>query len=290
MGAFSTLCAFDLARYRATVVPAVRTLLATGHRDAALAAGFDATLARHRRSEAAHADHYQRHPKLSLELEGLAAGLGIELAAVCAFLDDDLAVREAPPGGWLDVHARIDGACAAAGCAVRARCPMHRDQRGPAKAEQFGGLIKDAAFACCVDAPPVVELGRHATLASFSVWYGLERGVDPWGTEVLERAYRQGDDPLARLLVALSRRGAGWGWGDGGFGEGLLGWLAPEEAAALAAGLAAYDLTPTAAVPAGLSEHDAEVELPAARARMAKLRDMAAACAARGLGVLMRRD
>ncbi len=290
MGAFSTLCAFDLARYRATVVPAVRTLLATGHRDAALAAGFDATLARLRRSEADYADHYQRHPKLSIELDGLAAGLGIELAAVCAFLDDDLAVREAPPGGWLDVHARIDGACAAAGCAVRARCPMHRDQRGPAKAEQFGGLIKDAAFACCVEAPAPVELGRHATLASFSVWYGLERGVDPWGTEVLERAYRQGDDPLARLLVALSRRGAGWGWGDGGFGEGLLGWLDAGEAGTLAVLLAGFDLAPTAPAPAALSEHDASVELPAARAPIARIGAMAAACAARGLGVQLRRD
>ncbi|MBP6848373.1 MAG: hypothetical protein KA201_31720 [Kofleriaceae bacterium] len=290
MGAFSTLCAFDLARYRATVVLAVRTLLATGHRDAALAAGFDATLARLRRSEADYADHYQRHPKLSIELDGLAAGLGIELAAVCAFLDDDLAVREAPPGGWLDVHARIDGACAAAGCAVRARCPMHRDQRGPAKAEQFGGLIKDAAFACCVEAPAPVELGRHATLASFSVWYGLERGVDPWGTEVLERAYRQGDDPLARLLVALSRRGAGWGWGDGGFGEGLLGWLDAGEAGTLAVLLAGFDLAPTAPAPAALSEHDASVELPAARAPIARIGAMAAACAARGLGVQLRRD
>ena len=290
MGAFSTLCAFDLVRYRATVVPAVRTLLATGHRDAALAAGFDATLARHRRSEVDYADHYQRHPKLSRELDGLAAGLGIELTAVCAFLDDELAVREAPPGGWLDVYGRIDGACAAAGCAVRARCPMHRDQGGPAKAEQFGWLIKDAAFACCVEAPAPVELGRHATLGAFGSWYGLELGVDAWDADALATAYRQARGPLARLLIALTRRGAGWGWGDGGFGEGLLGWLDPEEAAALAAGLAAYDLTPNAAVPAGLREYDSEVELPAARARMAQLRDMAAACAARGLGVLMRRD
>lgn len=290
MGAYSTLCAFDLSRYRATVVPAVRTLLATGHRDAALATGFDATLARLQRQEADHADHYRHHPKLSSELTGLAAGLGIDLATGCAFLDDDLAVREASPGGWLDVYARIDGACAAASCAVRARCPMHRDQGGPAGAEQFGWLIKDAAFACCVDAPPAVELGRHATQGAFGSWYGLELGVDAWDVDPLAIAYRRARDPLARLLVALTRRGAGWGWGDGGFGEGLLGWLDPEEAAALAAGLAAYDLTPIAAVPAGLSAYDTEVELPAARARMAQLQDMAAACAARGLGVLMRRD
>lgn len=289
MGAFSTLCAFDLARYRATVVPAVRTLLATGDRDAALAAGFDATLARLRRGEADHAEHYQRHRKLSIELDALAAGLGIALVEECAFLDDDLAVREAPPGGWLEVSARIDGACAAAGCAVRARCPMHRDQRGPARAEQFGALIKDAAFACCVEAPAAVELGRRGTLPGFRAWYGFERGGEV-SDGALELAYRRGDDRVARLLVALTRRGAGWGWGDGGFGEGLLGWLDAEEAATLAAGLAAFDLAPTAAAPAGLGEYEAAVELPAARARMALVRDMAAACAARGLGMLMRRD
>lgn len=79
-------------------------------------------------------------------------------------------------------------------------------------------------------------------------------------------------------------------WGDGGFGEGLLGWLDATEAGALADALAAYDLSPNAPSPERYDEYSRQHELPPARALVGKLRDQARRCGERGLGVLLRRD
>jgi hypothetical protein len=59
-------------------------------------------------------------------------------------------------------------------------------------------------------------------------------------------AGRHEADPVLMGLLRLGRRGAAIGWADGGFGEGLLGWLDRDETATLVDALDAYPLGPDA--------------------------------------------
>jgi hypothetical protein len=289
LGAYSTLCALDVERLRVEVAPAVRTLLDTGERVGAIARRWQRELDETRAAEAKFVDHYAVHPKLSLELDALAAGLGIRLREHCALLDDSLAVSARSPAEMAAIVPSMHGACPSTACVVQARCPMHRTQAGPTRAEMFGSLVKAAVLGCCVDDPPDAVLGRRGTLFELSWWYEHEAGRGDDDGDTVDR-FLAGTDPLVALLVALTRRGAAWGWGDGGFGEGLLGWLDVAETAALADALDAYDLAADAPASPDYDDYTRSELLPRARAMVGSIGVHARSCSARGRGVLQRRD
>ena len=112
-------------------------------------------------------------------------------------------------------------------------------------------LFQQMVKTSCLALPPALTLGRHFQLTQICWWYGHEMGLE---YEMAERFFLASQDDLALLLTRLCQRGAIWGWGDGGYGEGLLGWLGREECLRLAEGLAAYDLSPIAPVPNGLTD------------------------------------
>jgi hypothetical protein len=94
------------------------------------------------------------------------------------------------------------------------------------------------------------------------------------------------DAPFVQLATRLTRRAAAWGWGDGGHGEGVLGWLEAEEAQSIARELDAL-LAQSAGAPSLDGDHAYDEAL---WAMAASLRDQAVRCAATGLGLLLRRD
>ena len=267
----------------------MRTLLETGERRDLLARCWQVEIDRRRAAGARDVESDEVDRKISDELEALADGLGIRLEDDCELLDDSLAVSTRSPAAMAAIVPSLRGACPSPDCVVQARCPMHRSQLGPTSAEVFGDLIKAAVFGCCVAAPPDVVLGRNGTAFELSWWYEHEagRGNDDGDAEA---RFLAGTDPLVGLLVALCHRGAAWGWGDGGYGEGLLGWLDAAEAAALADARDAYDLTASAQIASSYDDYTRTEALPAARAMVGRVRDQARRCAAGGLGVLLRRD
>lgn len=277
MGAYSTVCALDHARLREVIAPAVRRLLLSGA-PGPLAPLLEPELEPGRIARARVAIS----PAAS---RALLAGLGVDLARDCRVLDDELGVHPDLAARPASVVPSWDGACGSTTCAAAAVCPMNVAQGGPVGAEPFGRLVQQAVLSCCMSEPADLVLGRHFTMERLGRWLSWEEGDDD-----IDMASQPRQGPVAELLVRLCRRGAAWGWGDGGHGEGLLGWLAPREAAALANLLAAYDLEPSASVSATLDEYTRGHLLPETRALVARFRGHLVDCARRGLGVLLRRD
>jgi hypothetical protein len=87
--------------------------------------------------------------------------------------------------------------------------------------------VRHAILQCCVGEP--TWLGRHGEWYDFLNWYAMELGQigSDWSDAQLKKFLA--GDPLLRLLLRLTKRGASIGWEDGGWGDGLLGWLSPDE-------------------------------------------------------------
>ena len=236
MGAYSTLCAFDVGRLRAHVAPAIRAELAT---------------------EA-----------------------NVHLERDCALLDDTLGIAAASPAVMAEVIPLVSGACSSESCAVSPRCPMHVSQSARVSAEVFGARVKAAVLVCCAPQPADVVLGRYGTAFHLACFHERAHGRDD------PDAFLAHDAPFVPLATRLTRRAAAWGWGDGGHGEGVLGWLDAEEARSLAGELDAL-LARSEGAPSldGDTAYD-----EALRAMACSLRDQAVRCATAGLGVLLRRD
>ncbi|MBK6812316.1 MAG: hypothetical protein IPG81_26210 [Sandaracinaceae bacterium] len=236
MGAYSTLCAFDVDRLRAHAAPAIRA--------------------------------------------ELAAEADVHLERDCALLDDTLGIAAASPAAMALVIPLLNGACSSESCAVSARCPMHVSQSARVSAEVFGARVKAAVLACCVAQPADVVLGRYGTAFHLACFHERAHGRDD------PDAFLAHDAPFVQLATCLTRRAAAWGWGDGGHGEGVLGWLDAEEARSLAG-----ELDALLALREGAPSLDGDSAYDEALRTMAcSLRDQAVRCASAGLGVLLRRD
>lgn len=108
--------------------------------------------------------------------------------------------------------------------------------------------------------------------------------------DAAKQAFLTAQDPLPLLLARLCKRAGIWGWADGGFGEGLLGWLSAEEALQLAVALSAYDLSAHASLPADLEDDYLRTEiLPEMRTRLGQLQAFAHSCGNQGWGILLER-
>ena len=180
----------------------------------------------------------------------------------------------------VEVIPHINGACRSETCAVSARCPMHVLQSGPLHAEAFGDGVQLAVLACCLSNPLRVVLGRRGTLYDLACLHERAHGRDEQAAFLVE------DTPFVPLARRLARRAAAWGWGDGGSGEGVLGWLDAAEARAMTA-----ELDALLALAKGLPSVDGDEAFDEALREMAEgIRDQCAQCAALGLGVLLRRE
>ena len=279
MGAYSVVHALDVAALTGDVAPALRRLVTRAPGDAP--PWLDELLAQAiADAQAWEARAPERGDGESRGLRRLRAGLGVAMFGACE-LRADLAIRD-DDARLLAAAPSIHGGCASTTCAGATACPVHPAGAAVVRAEPFMELVKAAFARCCRE---LAVIGRHGDWHALQTWHALEHGLACWDDAELADQVRA--DRTLALLLRLARRGAIVGWGDGGFGEGLLGWLDAAETAELAPRLRAL---PTA-IPAALADdtHAAEVELPRLRAVIATLADAAAHAVDAGLGLALTR-
>lgn len=208
----------------------------------------------------------------------------------CEALRPDLGLRD-DDSILLTLTPVMAGACRSASCPGIPHCILHPSGEGMELAETFNALVQMAYVGHCCGQP--VVLGRDAQWHHFQDWYAMEKGEDGWEwTDGVAFAHVS-RDPVLALLLRLSKRGAAIGWADGGFGEGLLGWLDPDETSRLVAGLAEYDLSASAPIPETLKHADpymATDYLPEMRRVMTHIRSAAQAAMAKGAGLALTLD
>jgi hypothetical protein len=287
MGASTELYAFDHARLVRDVAPGLRALLRGDPLPDWLEAIWQVRLDRAHRSETGALSRYHRDGRWTRESVSLQAvrELALDLDAVCTVLEGDLGVADLTVGTRDRHRLAMAGGCAEHDCPAASRCPLH-----PASRSDLSYLVMtlfQEAFDTTLDLEaPWGSLGRYAQLRHLLAWYALE--LDAVGA-AREAVLRTAQDPLPTLFVRLGRRGAVWGWGDGGSSEGLHGWLTTPETRALVDALAPYDLSDTAEVPAAVAAMHETETLQDGRRLVAELRRVAQACAERGRGIVMLR-
>lgn len=295
MGAYTSLYGFDSRRHAREVAPALIALLRDGDRGLAQHGPAGARLLEileraeleWARVEREYQEHYARHPRGSELLAEIRAGLGLDLVQACETLDAELGAVHEGVSDLIAIVPSLSGGCTSTDCALRQRCPFHPLNRRPLLAEIMMDLFQQLVMSSS-RSEPVFQLGKDFVLHQLIAWYSYELGHDD---DEAEARFMAAQDELPLLLARLCKRGGIWGWGDGGFGEGLLGWLSPEEASRLAEALSAYELSPAAPIPPGLSDpYVGEQVLPELRGKLVLLRDAAAAFADRGLGILLKRS
>ncbi|MEZ0371435.1 MAG: hypothetical protein ACAI44_20245 [Candidatus Sericytochromatia bacterium] len=287
MGAFSRVLAFDHDRHERVVVPALRAFLDSGKLSAELGPIFDRQYQARLAAEAKYADFYAKHPKGSLVLEALKAGLRIDLSTVCNCLDQDLGARHTTAAELAAIQPGPKGGCHSDSCIAPRACPFHVLPPEVSDSEDTMSIFQQMVMTSSVEPPAALVLGRHFGFDRLCDWYGNEIGRED---AAARQFFLSAHDALPLLLARLCKRGGIWGWRDGGYGEGLLGWLSWQEGLKLAKLLDAYDLLAEAAVPASLSdEYVREQVLPAMRLTLADLRDYARNCASQQLGILLER-
>lgn len=239
----------DYLALRDEVAPAIRRLVARGPQpgghpewlnELLLAEAGRAALVEER-----YPDHFALRRRGSDSLRKLRVGLGVSLFGDCEELGLDLSLRS-------DALLRrkrpsLQGACDSTTCAERTACPVHADGQHLVQAETLLSLFQTAFDTRCLSHPS--SLAEHCRWEDFRNWYALELGREGATWPESELAVYLDRDPLLRLLLRLSKRGAMIGWADLGPGPGVLGWLAPDETALLAEALDARSLSP----PAGLT-------------------------------------
>lgn len=286
MGSHCVLHAFDFAKHRNEVVPALCQLFAQGSANPELSGLLAEHYQQALKQEQQFSDFYERHPKASLWLQQLQAGLGIELASVCEWMDTDLGTAHQSAADLKDKLQSTRGGCLSEHCTAREKCPFRRYSGPESYATTTMRVFQEMVMSSCENASlPSLQLLRSFSLRGVVDWYGYELGTQE---DAADQAFFAAQDVLPLLLARLFRRGSTWGDRGGGSGEGLLGWLSPAESQQLAAALAAYDLTAKAAVPEGAWDHFVrDTLLPELRQQMADVRDFAQACADQQLGILM---
>lgn len=288
MGAYSSLRAFDFERHRQYVVPALQTWLETGQRSPELEASFKHQYQRHTEAENRHQDFYQQHARPSQQMFELQLMLERGQVELCEQLDADLGAKAKSLQAFAELVPQIHGACQSASCIERSLCVFNPQSAGYTHAEAVMRLFQQLVKSSCLEQPEAVLLGKSFQFDSWPDWYGYEAGYQDDLRAVYELAAR---DSLAWKLARLTRRGAIWGWADGGYGEGLLGWLSPAECLDLCESLRVYDLQPDAPLPAELSDPFVQTQwLPEFRQSLLRLQDFAWDCGHQGLGMLLERQ
>ncbi|MGE3725189.1 MAG: hypothetical protein AB7I41_06535 [Candidatus Sericytochromatia bacterium] len=225
-------------------------------------------------------------------LAAVLAGQGLDLQAVCDKLDRDWGVKHTELSELAAIQPTLKGGCDSLSCEARTRCPFHRGAQGQlsqgrSNAEAVMSACQAKLKAHCCKSPLPINLGKDFQFYTLGWWYGNELGLE---YDAAERAFFAAKDRLPLLLARLCKRAGIWGWADGGFGEGCLGWLSAEEALQLAEDLAAYDLSANAPLPVDLQDdYVRQVTLPAMRACLAQLRDFAQLCGTQQWGLLLER-
>ncbi len=241
-------------------------------------------------STAAHRlDYAKLRDEVAPAFRARVIELGVPMFGDCETLRPDLALRD-DDSVLLETYSQRTGACRSLACPGRTACPLHSEGQHAMSAETLMTQFQRAfASRCC---GPPSWLGRRGQWHDFLRWYSMELGhSDALPSAMLHGCLRS--DPLLRSISWLSQRGAAIGWGDGGFGEGLLGWLDPDETRAFVAALGAYSLQPGDPVPAELREadpYDADEYLPELRRVMTKLLSAATIAASDGGGLALIRS
>jgi len=241
--------------------------------------------------ESKYAEHYTTRRKASDELDFLSRGLAVSMFGNCVTLRPDLGVRD-DDGLLLTMVPTMLGACQTTACAGMSACPLHASGKNIVSAETFMDLFQKVFRSLCCGEP--VWLGRHiGPWYNFQDWYAMELGHVVWSWSVSETLTLLKQDTLLQLLLRLSRRGAAIGWAEGGYSEGLLGWLDPDETAVLVSTLEPYPRSRWSEIPATLrmqDPHCAEVRLPIMRENIAKLHAVATTAARENVGIALLRS
>ncbi|PKL76451.1 MAG: hypothetical protein CVV27_10215 [Candidatus Melainabacteria bacterium HGW-Melainabacteria-1] len=287
MGASTVFYPFDIANYLAQGVPALQRFLNQGELSPELSELVAARRRTYLTSEARHSDFYRVRSRPSERLDALCAGLQLDLAQDCTWLDETLGVRHMNLAELLTVQPARQGGCDNSNCAVRSRCPFYRHPilLDHPDAEIAMGLFQNLTTSFIRHDLPPLHAGRLGQFRDLQLWYGFELGLED---DQAEAAFLAARDELPLLLARLTKRGAIWGWADGGFGEGLLGWLDPNECWQMAEALDVYDVS--AELPELFDPYDQAVVLPELRQLMAELSELAKGCLNLGLGILTVRD
>lgn len=287
MGAFSQIAAFDLERHERLIVPALREFLNRGALSEELQPIFDRQLQQSLLAEKQNANFYAKHPKWSEQLQILHSGLALDLESICHKLNHHLGVQHESVAELAAIQPTIRGGCDSDSCMALSRCPFRRIQ-STISSELVMSIFQKMVKSSCLEVPSPVILGRHFQFYELGWWYGNEMGLE---YEAAEQFFLKANDELTLLLAQLCKRGGIWGWADGGYGEGLLGWLSREECLTLATQLDAYDFSESAPIPSELNDHYLRKEsLPNMRLAMAQLRDFARLCGGQQLGLLLERQ
>lgn len=287
MGAITSVLAFDFKRHTQQMVPALQALLKDGKPADELQSLLDKQLQQSLAGEARHKRFYLKSPRWSEQLKRLEHGLGLDLAQVCLVLDQSLGLKYEELGHLADIQPSLKGGCKSQDCPARRRCPFHPLQQETISAELVMQLFQQAVRSSSLADPEPLSLGRNFQLYQLSWWYGNEIGLE---YDAAEKFFLASSDPLALLLARLCKRAAIWGWRDGGSGEGLLGWLSPQESYQLADQLEVYQLAAQAEVPDELDAYLRETMLPAMRMALSQLQNFALSCHSQGLGILLIRE
>jgi hypothetical protein len=208
------------------------------------------------------------------------ADLALSVFGNCEAIGPDLGLRD--PAVMIGTYV---GPCRVLQCPDQSDCPLHHLGRSGKDHgmgyELFTDAVRELIKQHCLYGE-ATWVGRYATWLSLREWYLEELGLDVYHDhqDDMIRPYL-GTDPLAGLLLRLTRRGALIGPdGDGG----LQGWLDHDETTALAAALEPYDLRPDVPMPTT----DSDVySVQMNRETMAHLRAAATDLAGRGLGIAL---
>jgi hypothetical protein len=215
--------------------------------------------------------------------------LDVTVFGACDQLRSDLAVRD-DDRLLLDTNPQMTGGCLSNACPCMSKCPLHLLGQDRLRGEVLMRLFQAAFTSRCCGQP--IWLGGRGQWYELRNWYAMELGMDGWTWPESETARCLATDPVLALLLRLSKRGAAIGWEDGGFGEGLLGWLDPDETARLATGLNAHPGLRSGRVPDELCEFDgynAEQYLPEMREVLIRVLDVSTGAAADHSGVALTR-
>ena len=229
--------------------------------------------------------------------DGLSAEMRAEVVSTvpifgdCAFLRSDLGVRDLDPL-LLWVVPLADGPCGSSDCPGRLRCPLHPSGKQVWDSEKLQRHFQAQLRArYCGNGGTV--LGRSAQWADFRNWYAMEMGEDGWEWTEEETLRWLSSVPLLRLLLRATKRGASVGFGGGGSGEGVLGWLAPDETLLLVSRLEPYPLGAGEPIPSGLAQADmflASDYLPSMRGVLETLLQLARLATSRERGLALIRS
>jgi len=206
MGSDAEIYVFDEERYLAEVVPAAKHLLLTGE----IMPWWRDLL----RQEYAF---YNMDPYFDETIATLSARPGLDLDRYCTYLGPDLGMH----GPRRDLYAAArdvghtyrwdERVCRSTTCPMRPLCLFHQDQTA-GHVEEFNHALEVAVAVRCLGEGQFV--GRSQTPFRFQ--------------QVLAYLGVAGDSVIHTLLERLGRRGfvVGYGFANG---DGLHGWLTPEE-------------------------------------------------------------